>query len=181
MGNGTIRTFYPPYNAWDYNTITALRTSGYDIISTQCTVAQLTWPSKDNLCSANMYKNRPIFFPRIDGLTHVPTGASITNFATEALITTNQLFYAPANECSGNSVCSIQSQVNLMANLTNRSDSSWSVVMMHPQDFPSANQTAIEAFFVSIFSIAKANYRLCTFSQLVGPVGSRSSVVGIRA
>jgi len=180
LGNGSIRTFFPPYNDWNYITIQALRNAGYDIISPQCTAVQITWPSLDNLCTSNMYRNRPTFFPRIDGVTHIPTGASEANFATGQLLTINQLFYAPKSDCLENSVCSIQSQVNGMANLTNKtSDSdSWSVIMMHPQDFPD-NPTEIEQYFTSIFSIAKKNYRLLTFSQLAG--SHRPNVTGIPA
>jgi len=62
LGAGTIRTFFVPYNAWNYNTATALRNSGYDIVSAQCSASELIVPSFDYMCAANMYRNRPSFF-----------------------------------------------------------------------------------------------------------------------
>jgi len=173
FGNGTVRTFIPPTNVWNYDTITAMNQAGYDIISGQCTVAQLQWASLDYMCPVNMYKTRPSFFPRIEGVIHMPTGASETNFASETLITTQQLFYGTDTDCTQSSICSIQSQVNHMTPYT--SGESWSVVMMHTQDFPQ-NATFIENFFVSIFQIAKGSYNMTTFSGLAGSVGSRVNI-----
>jgi len=170
FGNGTVRTFIPPTNVWNYDTIAAMNAAGYDIISGQCTVAQLTYPSFDNMCPVNMYTARPSFFPRIEGVIHMPTGASEADFASTTLITTQQLFSGSDNDCLANSICSVQSQVNHMGPYTE--GDSWSVIMMHPQDFPE-NATFIENFFMPIFQFAKANYNLTTFTGLAGPVGSR--------
>jgi len=176
LGVGTIRTFIPPTNVWNYDTIRAIQIAGYDIISPQCTISQLNHPYLDNMCTVNMYNNnnrRPLFFPSIDGIVHVPTGASQANFGNGQLITKDQLFYASDTDCLTNSICSIQSQVNGMSKYTD--GESWSVIMMHPQEFPE-NITFIENYFIPIFTTAKANYRLVTFSQLVGPIGSRPNV-----
>jgi len=181
LGQDTVRTFIPPNNIWNYDTVTAVRTAGYDIFTPQCTIVQTTWPYPDNLCSSSMYQNRPTYFPRIDGLIHAPTGSSVASFADYGLLLTpNQFFYGPDSDCLQNSLCSIQSQVNAMTQFTNSSDSSWSVIMMHPQNFPE-DAAAIEAYFAPIFSIATQNFQLFTFSQLAGPVGSRPPVTGIPA
>jgi len=179
LGSGTVRTFIPPTNVFNYDTISVLQGSGYDIISPQCTVAQLFYPYLDYMCTPNMYSNRPSFFPRINGVIHMPTGASIANFGNNVsvLLTTDQLLSGTNNDCTDNGLCSIQSQINAMANLTDTTDASWSVIMMHPQDFPE-DANFIESFFSAIFTKVKPSYRLVTFSQLAGPKGSRPSVVG---
>jgi len=184
LGKGTIRTFFVPYNAWDYNTISALNNSGYDIISAQCSASQLIVPEFDNMCVANMYNNRPSFFFRIDGITHVPCGCATTNMNTgEGLLSLNQLVNSSSQDCNVNGSCSIQSQLHLMAPLTKNTTlaDSWAVVMMHPQDFPdSYNATQIEDYLKPIFQYVKAHFHLVTFSQFVGPVGSRPLVHGIK-
>jgi len=176
LGNGTVRTFIPQTNVWNYVTISVLQEAGYDIVSGQCTIAQIEWPSIDYMCSANMYPVRPAFFPAIDGVIHMPTGASIASYLNlSQLLTTDQLVSGPNTLCWNDNMCSIQTQLNAVANLTDPNDASWSVIMMHPQDF-SDDAASIESFFAAIFAAIQPNYRFVTFSQLAGPRGSRPFV-----
>jgi peptidoglycan/xylan/chitin deacetylase (PgdA/CDA1 family) len=148
FGQRTVRTFIPPENSWNYSTITAIRAAGYDIISPQCTVSQTTWPAVDYMCSSNMYRNRPIYFPRIDGIIHMPTGSSISSFTSGQLISANQLFNGTNDDCTQRGICSVRTQLNATNN-------QFSVVMMHPQDFPQENITSIESYLAPILQIAK--------------------------
>jgi len=178
LGPGTVRTFIPPFNSWNYNTTTAAVESGYDIFSPECTGADVDHPP-DDVCTSNMYANRPTFFLRIDGLTHVPIGASISNFSDDQqLLSVEQLFNGTMEDCyAGN--CSVELQVTAMAPLTDDPEF-WASIMMHPDCFPEGSDMAyLENYFAPIFEAA-AQFKLMTYTQLAGPVGSRPFVTGIR-
>jgi peptidoglycan/xylan/chitin deacetylase (PgdA/CDA1 family) len=181
LGQGTVRTFIPPFNGWNYDTITAVVQSGYDIFSPECTGGDVGHTEPDNVCTSNMYENRPAFFPRIDGVTHVPIGAAISNFNNEQqLLTASEIFYGTLDDCYAGS-CSVELQVGAMAPLTNGDpDQNWSSIMMHPDCFPeNSDRTYLENYFAPIFDIA-VQFKLKTFTQLAGAVGSRPLVKGIR-
>jgi len=100
------------------------------------------------------------------------------------LLSLNQLFNGSEQNCNINGICSIGSQLQLMVPLTNHTTlaDSWAVLMMHPQDFPNSYGAAqIRQYLDSIFEIVRPRFRLATFSEFVGPVGSRPLVRGIRA
>jgi len=181
LGPGTVRTFIPPANNWNYDTITAVIESGYDIFSPECTGADVDH-KPDNVCTSNMYANRPTFFPRIDGVTHVPIGAYISNFSNaQQLLSVDQLFNgANMDDCYGGN-CSVSQQVTAMAPLTEGDPNQfWSSIMMEPDCFPEdASSAYLENYFAPIFEAA-AQFKLMTYTQLAGPVGSRPIVTGIR-
>jgi len=183
IGAGNVRTFIPPFNSWNYDTITACTESGYDIISPECTAADLGNPSQtDYVCTSNMYLNRPAFFPQIDGLVHVPIGASISSFCDETqLLTLDQLFGGTLQDCY-NCNCSVKLQMNSMYPLTFQGDpdQAWSAVMMHPDCFPeNSTSEALQNYFLPLFQRA-VQYKLKTIAQLVGPHGSRPAVNGTK-
>jgi hypothetical protein len=177
LGQGTVRTFIPPGNAWNYDTITAVVESGYDIFSPECTGGDIGHITQDDICTSNMYVNIPAFFPRIDGVTHIPIGASISSFYDDQiLISVSQLFNGTLEDCyAGN--CSVELQMSASAPLTD--GPLWSAIMMHPDCFPEdSDRTYLENYFAPIFEAA-SQFEIKTFKQLTGPVGSRPLVKGI--
>jgi hypothetical protein len=179
LGQGTVRTFIPP-GSWNYDTITAVVESGYDIFSPECTGADVGHVTQDNVCTSNMYENRPAFFPRIDGVTHIPFGAGISNLNDDQiLISLSQLFNGTMEECyAGN--CSVELQISAMAPLSD-DPNLWSSIVMHPDCFPeSSDRTYLENYFAPLFQAA-SQFELKTFKQVAGSVGSRPLVKGIPA
>jgi len=183
LGAGTVRTFIPPFNEWNYDTVTACTQCGYDIISPECTIADIDQPV-DYQCTSNMYTNRPAFFPRIDGLTHVPIGAAISSFWNEnALLSYQQLFNGTIEDCyNGN--CSVSTQEIAMYPLTdsNDPDQVWANIMMHPDCFPEdATMDDLNNYFLPLFQLVQTpDWKLKNIEQLVGPIGSRPAVNGTR-
>jgi len=181
LGPGTVRTFIPPFNSWNYDTVTACTQSGYDIVSPECSGADIG-QVPDDTCTSNMYTNRPAFFPRIDGLTHVPIGAAISSFWDESqLLTYEQLFNGTLEECyAGN--CSVRLQLDSMYPLTAQGDPDqfWAAIMMHPDCFPeNSTMDDLNNYFLPLFQIT-SSYKLKNMVQVVGPIGSRPYVNGTR-
>jgi len=85
------------------------------------------------------------------------------------------------SDCTQAGNCSVELQVLAMAPFTKGDpDQFWSAIMMHPDCFPEDSDKAyLEAYFAPIFEAA-ADFKLKTFTQLAGPLGSRPLVTGIR-
>jgi len=127
-----------------------------------------------------MYYNRPTFFYSIDGLTHIPIGASIAPAGGwNTLLTLDQIFNGTLTDCwAGN--CSIGLQMSYMPSHTTPGDpdQTWAALMMHPFDFPEAwGYNNLENWFLPLFRRA-ASYQIKNFTGLAGSKGSRPFVVG---
>jgi len=181
LGNGTVRTFFPPFNKWNYDTVTALVNCGYDLFSCECTGVDV-WQTGGEVCTVSMYYNRPSFFYSIDGLTHIPIGASIAPFGGyDTLLSLDQIFNGTLEDCyEGN--CSIGLQMSAMPLFTTNGDPDqiWAALMMHPFDFPENwGYRNLENWFVPLFQRAVASgYQIKNFTGFAGPKGSRPFVVG---
>jgi len=180
FGKGTIRTFIPPFDSWNYNTATACTTCGYDIFSPECSSADVGHTVPDCVCTTNMYTNVPAFFPKIDGLTHIPIGSSVTSlYGGGPLIPINQLFNGTLDDCYSG-ICSVNSQIVAMIPYLEKDEEerSFSAIMMHPVDFTTVTQEEMESYLLSIFDYVIPRYNLVTFQELAGT--SRPYVDGIR-
>jgi len=155
-----VTTFILPDNNWDLTTVAALKAGGYSTMSAQCTVVQLREHSTDYLCTVNMYPTvSPVFFPIIDGMVHVDTGASTSTFgAGSQLLTPSQLFNGTVADCYGPGACSVATQLSAVPPFTNPAVGAWAVVMMHPQDFADGDVNTIRAFFDLVLPEANANF-----------------------
>jgi len=121
-----------------------------------------------------------VFFYSIDGLTHIPIGASIAPMgADNTLLTVDQIFDGTLEDCEAGN-CSINLQMSEMPSYTTTGDpdQSWAALMMHPFDFPETwGYRELENWFFPLFQRAAA-YQIKNFTQLAGPKGTRPFVVG---
>jgi len=163
--NTTVHLFFPPYNHWNTDTVQAMVTSGYTTFSPQCTFGTPNAPAGD-MCTTNIYPNiRPAFFPPIDGLIHIPVGCATTNMDGTGGPQTPAIVVNGASDlCLSEGVCSIASQMEGMAQVTDPKIGTFAVVMMHPADF--SDDAFIQNYFDDIFSQVKPLYDIRTISNL---------------
>jgi len=124
-----------------------------------------------------------VFFDRIDGVSHVPVGAATSPFANvNTYVSYEELWNGTLNDCSVSGNCSINLQWSGTPNFTTVGDpdQTWSAVMIHPQNFPTNwTYSDLENYFAPTFRTA-ASYRVLNYTGLIGPVGSRPNVKGIK-
>jgi peptidoglycan/xylan/chitin deacetylase (PgdA/CDA1 family) len=180
-----VTLFVPPKNSWDTTiTIPTLVRAGYTTMTPACDSFQVDYTSPDTQCTVNMIPSiaQP-FFQNINGIVHAPIGVSISDFNNGVLMTPAMLM-ADTTGCilsadQSSETCSIASQINSMGPFVKPGTQSFSVIMMHPQDFGgdgvTGNATWVNSFFDTLLPLAKAQYDIYTISDMVkvasgGPV-----------
>lgn len=169
----SIELFIPPFNNWNYETISALVAANYTTFSPQCTASSIvpfgTPTYLDYMCTTNMYPSvtQP-FFQSLDGIYHVPIGASTTDFSNGTLLPPSAVLNAPLSDCGWTSgPCSVLSQIlaNQDRMVDGRSATAFGVVMMHPQDW--ASPTAVTDYMNILIPLALETYDVYTVSDLI--------------
>jgi len=162
-----INLFFPPFNHWNDVTVRAVVAAGYTTFSPQCTFAQTTSPPPGDMCTASMYPNvRPVFFQPIDGLIHIPVGCSTTRMdASGVALPPATVVNGAFEQCLSQGICSIASQVEGMAQLTDPNVGTFAVVMMHPADFRE-DDASIQTYFNDLLSLVKPTHDIRTISNL---------------
>jgi hypothetical protein len=166
--NTQIKLFFPPYNAWNYETAKAVLAAGYTTFSPQCTISQTIGYNPGDMCTTNMYPNvRPAFFPPIDGLIHIPVGCSTTKMDSSGGALPPATVVNGATELclSSEGICSIASQAQGMTHVTDPKIGTFAVVMIHPVDFPE-DDIYIQNYFNDLLSQVKPIYDIRTISNL---------------
>jgi hypothetical protein len=176
-----VTLFIPPHNAWNFDTINAMKLSGYTTISPQCTVVQVdNWRTDYNhLCTLAYYPNRPAFFADLNGVKHVPVGASSSRFGSGPTLTIPQLLDASPEECRTEGICSVTSQLRGMSAYSSGSESlaTFSVIMSHPADFDNATHAYNYAYNLAL--VIKERYNVVTVSGLLSIPLTSSGLPGL--
>lgn len=143
-----INTFIPPYNEFNNDTLEAMREESYSILSSKST--------NYSIPNGSCYNEGGNFDE--DDIVDLPVGASTGGFGSTLVLQSAQTVFD-------------QIEKQLKDNGQN-----WSVVMMHPQEFSTAeyevDMDAIATLNELIDMCESSGYEMVTFSQLKDSVDS---------
>ena len=143
-----INTFIPPYNEFNNDTLEAMREESYSILSSKST--------NYSIPNGSCYNEGGNFDE--DDIVDLPVGASTGGFGSTLVLQSAQTVFD-------------QIEKQLKDNGQN-----WSVVMMHPQEFSTAEYEvdidAIATLNELIDMCESSGYEMVTFSQLKDSVDS---------